>query len=611
MQIIAKAAVLVWRTDRRLAAFLCLLTVAQGLLPGARLLIGKAVIDGVVDARVGHGSWDALAVNIAVLGAASVGSVVSGYAAQAVTMLLGRRVAHALSVSVLGQAIALDLSYFEQGDFYDQLQRAERDGSHRPLAVVTLIAQLAQTVVTVGAMAVVLARVGWWTVPLLCATTTPQILVQVRYARMGYSLQRRRTADVREAQYLAYILTCLEHVKEMKLFKAGAHILERYSQLFGGMHAEEQSFTVRSMGAASGTAVFSVLGYVAFYGYVAYRACTGHITIGELTVCVGAYQQCQADLGAACRTAGGLYEHALYLGNVWEYLGLRPRLSDSRVRLSTSRPITHGITFRGVSFRYPGTDRWAIKDVDLQIARNQCVALVGANGAGKTTVLKLLCRFYDPDEGEILLDGRDIRRFALEEYRELVGAVFQDFSRYHFQARTNIAIGRLDCLEDMARIRDAARRSGASRAIERLPGEYDAILGRYFSNGHQLSIGEWQKVAIARAIMRDSPVLLLDEPMAALDPNSEEELLATLRSLRVGKIMVLVSHRLSSARIADRIVVLEGGCVHEHGTHDDLVAIGGKYASMFAVQSRRYSASWTPAASPVEYAMAAPPRTAG
>ena len=583
---------MVWKTHRGLACALCLLAIVQALVPTGKLIVGKILIDSIVKVSVSRANLPAEALwALTLLAVLSAIGATASYCAQTVTSLLGKQVAHNLSVALLRQAMALDLSYFDRGEFYDKLQRAERDGAHRPVAIVTLLVQTTQHAVALSAMAIVLLRVRWWALALLAIATLPQFVTQIRFARRSYELLRRRTPAAREQAYYAHVLTSMDYVKEIKVFNAGQYLLDLYQRLFRQVYAEERHMTIVANATGSLASVAASLSYVAFYGYLLSRAGVGGITVGEVVLYGGAYLQSQADLGSLLRGASGLYEHTLFIANVWEYLSLRTTLPGLATRPRLPRVGEEGLSFRGVSFKYPGTDTWALRDLNIRIRPGECVALVGANGAGKSSLVKLLCRLYDPHEGEILLDGQDIKEVPLEEYRDLVAALFQDFGRYHMSARMNIAMSAIDDRHDLGRIREAARCSGASRIIERWDGTYDAVLGNYFEGGHQLSVGEWQKVALARTMMRrDCRVLVLDEPMAALDPESEEELLQSVSQFSAGRLTLFVSHRLSSASIAHRVVLLDAGRVAESGTHAELLRLGGRYASLFSLQASRYVA---------------------
>lgn len=584
-----RALLLVWHTHPRYAVTLCALTIIQGFVPATRLLLGKGLIDSVLyrnHAPGGHLSVTGLLLLLCVV---SVVGILCSYEVQAVATTLGRLVSNRMSLSVLKQAARLDLSFFERGSFYDALQRAQRDGTQRPVLVVTLLVQIVQSAVVIGTTGCALLSLAWWSFPLLAVIALPQARVQLAAGRGLYDMQRRRTQESREVQYLAHVLTSVEYVKETKLFAAATFVIDRVQHLLGVVHAEETAFTRRLTSTGAAASIMATLGYIGFYAYVIYLASEGTITIGQLTLFAGAYLQCQVEIGTLCRCASGVYEHSLFIGNVEEYLAFNPILVSPSASSGVSKPTGSVLTFRNVSFRYPGTADWVLRNLNFSISRNELVTVVGANGAGKTSLAKLVCRFYDPDEGAILLDGIDIREVPLGDYQALVSGIFQDYSKYHMTAAMNIAIGAVARREDEAWIRHVAARSGAEAVVQRLPSGYDTMLGRVFRDGHELSIGEWQKIALARALMRDAQILVLDEPMAALDPKNEDELLIRLKELVRGRLGLLISHRLSSARLGDRILVLDRGAVRETGTHAELMAARGLYAAMYALQSSRYT----------------------
>ena len=592
-RMIARSIYLVWTTSPSLSAAVLCTTIVLALIPSVRLVLSKELVDSVIRVAAGAGGFrDAVIPVLCALGAVGVFSIMFSQATGTFTILLGRRVGHAIHQMILRHGLSLDLSYFEQPEFYDKMQRARGDGAHRPLAVVALLSQLAQSIATFITLVIVLARFRWWAVPVVVLTAAPHVWGLCHFARRGYSLRRDRTHVVRTSEYVASVLSSLEHVKEIKLFRAGMYFLERHSQLFMRLYNDDYSISCRSGMINGGLAVAAAVSYIAFYAYAAQLASTEQMSIGTLVLLTGAYQTSQNELGAMARATSALYEHALFLGSVFEYLGLRSRLYVVTPAAQIPRLLRTGLRLRDVSFKYPGTEAWALRDVRMALGPSECVAVVGPNGAGKSSLIKLICRFYDPTGGEILLDGVDIRKFDVDEYQERIGAVFQDFCRYQMTAYMNIAIGRLNPKAEPGHIREAARMSGADRVLQAVPGGYDAMLGRHLTDGHELSAGEWQTVGLARTIMRDPQVLLLDEPTAMLDAEREEALVQTLERMIRGRSCLLVSHRLSTARIANRIIVLDAGRVVEEGTHDHLVTGGGRYASMFKLQAARYTDAW-------------------
>ena len=586
-----QATSIVWRAGPCFVVALCAFTCITGFAPTVRLVIGRHLLDAVLIAEGRDGwahsaTWMPWLVMLAVVSLSAIGiSHLTG----AITTLFASRVSHAIGTSVLEKAGELDLAHFERSEYYDTLQRAQRDGSTRPLVILTLQFQLIQHAISFSTMAILLVRFRLVGLLLLLGAAAPQIHTQITLARAAFELQRAQTTDRRAQQYYAQLLTTSEYAKEMLLFRGARYVLERYEQLFLRLYGAEKALVVKNSALGTIFASVATLSYILFYGYVLNLTGQRAITVGELTLLAGGFLQCQADLGAALRTLSGLYEHTLFLGHLWEYLGLQPRVTSppSPVAIPPSGPGV--IEFRGVSFRYPGSSRWILRDINLEIGRGEFIAIVGHNGCGKSTLGKLLCRFYDPDEGYVGVEGVDIRAFELRDYRSLITAVFQDFSRYHLKARQNIGLSWHQVIPNEAGIRLAAKLGGVDGILESLPEGYDTILGTYFGHGALLSGGEWQKVAIARALARPARILLLDEPTASLDAESEAATFEMIRSMPGGLIRILITQRLAHAALADRVIVMEQGRVVEQGAHADLLRRGGRYAALAAMQGRAVS----------------------
>lgn len=572
---------LLWETDR--GFFLCLgvLTCLSGIVPGGMLLVGRHLIDSVIaQTSSGSDSWPWLPWLFA-FGALSLAATAATQLSAGLTTLFSARVAHRLGVILLKKAASLDLTHFERSEFYDTLQRAQSEGAMRPTAILMLQLQLVQNAVSLVTVAAAILAFRWPAFVVLVLMVIPQVVTQFSLARAGYNLQRKLTTVRRSQQYYGSLLTTSEYIKEMILFRAAAYILSRYEQLFLDSYVPNKRLARRSVAVSMAASAVALLSYLLFYGYVLHLAGVRQITIGQVVLLAGSYQLCQSNLIAVIRGASGLYEHSLFLGHVWEFLDLRPQLATRAVIRPPTSPAM-SLELRHVSFRYPGTTRWILRDVDLRLERNECVAVVGRNGCGKTTIAKLLCRMYDPDEGEIRLDGLDIRQFDVHEYRAMVSAVFQDPSRYHLSFRENVGISCHQHIRNDARVGWAVRTSGAASILEHMPDRYESMLGTYFGHGHLLSGGEWQKIAIARALMKEAPIIILDEPTVSLDPESEMKSLEMFRQLLEGRMSVLITHRLSHVRMANRIVVLDEGRVAEQGSHNELVRHRGWYAAWMA-----------------------------
>ncbi|HSK28902.1 MAG TPA: ABC transporter ATP-binding protein, partial [Candidatus Limnocylindria bacterium] len=397
----------------------------------------------------------------------------------------------------------------------------------------------------------------------------------------------RRAPETRQINYLARLLTEDSAAKEIKLFNLGGNLLGRYTALFAKFFEEDKSLAVRRAAAGFGLGVIATLGFYGSYAWIVWRTVQGSISLGDMTLYLTIFRQGQSVFQAILAAVGKIYENNLFMANYHEFLEIKPRVEAAGLR-RPPETIVRGLEFHGVGFRYPESDEWVLRGIDLAIRPNEKIALVGHNGAGKTTLIKLLSRLYDPTEGRILLDGIDIRELDPVAWRQKIGVIFQDFVRYHLPARENIGFGQIDSMHRMDKIVDAARKSGAEAIIEDLPEKYDTLLGRWFHGGHELSLGQWQRIALARAFMRDAHILVLDEPTASLDAETEYEIFRHFQQLTEGKMAILISHRFSTVRMADCIVVLEGGRIAEIGSHEELLDRRGVYARLFRMQAEGY-----------------------
>jgi ATP-binding cassette subfamily B protein len=433
-----------------------------------------------------------------------------------------------------------------------------------------------------------MARLGWVVAALALIAPIPSFIASSRYGWHGYWLTRRQSPDRRRMGYFLDLLTKDTYNKEIKLFGLGEHFTERWKVIADRFYRENQALLTRRsiMGFLWGS--LTTLVTSGTFLYVALQAIARRLTIGDLTLYTQAVGSVQSSFQGILGSISSLYENGLYLNNLFDFLDYEPAIRNRPDAVPLERPLRAGIEFRNVSFTYPGKSAPALSDVSFTVDLDETVALVGQNGAGKTTIVKLLTRLYDPDAGQILLAGRDIRDYDLASLRSAIGVIFQDYVTYFFSAAENIGVGRLAEMEDRPRIEAAASQSGADAVIERLPSGYDTTLGRWFDEGYQLSGGEWQKVALARAFMRDADILVLDEPTASLDARAEYEIFARMQRLTEGKMALFISHRFSTVRLADRILVLEGGAIKEDGTHEALLALGGTYAELFNLQAAAY-----------------------
>ncbi len=588
---------LVWSSSAPMTVALAAMTVAGGVAPLGVAYAGKRIVDGVVaHSREATLRW--VLVELAVV--VTLALVQRGLGL--VRTLLGARLGIDINVTILRKALGLDLQFFEDPDFYDKLTRARREASSRPISLVSESFGLVQSAVTLAGYAALLVRFSGWAVLALALATVPATVAEMRYSKLAFRVRNWRSPESRKVLYLEYVLANDEHAKEVKLFGLGPTLLERYERLSEGFYEEDRRLFVRR---AVWTQLLSLVGTAAFYGAyaaMAAMAAAGKLTLGNMTMYVIAFRQGQQAFQSALGGIGSIYEHNLYMSNLWEYLriaddGETARSSAKRAkdvadgpgRAPLARHGGAGIRFEDVGFRYPGKDAWAVRHVNLDIPPGDSVALVGENGAGKTTLVKLMTRLYEPTEGRIVIDGRDLRDWPAEELRKRYGVLFQDFNQYQLKVRENVGFGSVEHADDEPRVARATERGGATEVVAGLPGGLDAPLGRWFQSGSELSGGQWQKIALARAFMReDADILVLDEPTAALDAEAEHAVFERFRELAEGRTTIVISHRFPTVRMARQIVVLDHGTIVETGTHDELVARGGKYARMFALQAQGY-----------------------
>jgi ATP-binding cassette subfamily B protein len=455
----------------------------------------------------------------------------------------------------------------------------------------TLIGQLlgqVQDLVTIVSFGAGLLVYAPWLIALLAVALVPAFIGEAHFNAQSYSLNYTRTAERREIDYVRQTAASAETAKEVKIFGLNRFLIDRYRQLAGDFYLANRKLALRRAGWGGLLAAVGTIAYYVAYAYIVWRTLHGEFTIGDLTFLSGSFRRLRTLLENMLIGFSQVAGQALYLDDLFSFFEITPEIVSPPNPLPFPVPLREGVRFEGVGFRYPGAERWAVRDLNFTLRAGEVLALVGENGAGKTTVVKLLARLYDPDEGRILLDGHDLREYDLFALRSNIGVIFQDFVRYHLTAAENIAVGRIEAREDRARIAAAAKQSLADDLIERLPQGYDQIIGKRFRTGVDLSGGEWQKIAIARAYMRDAQLLILDEPTAALDARAEFEIFQRFKELSKGKTAVLISHRFSSVRMADRIVVLADGRIEAIGTHDELLAGGGRYAELFELQAAGY-----------------------
>jgi ATP-binding cassette subfamily B protein len=590
---------LVWATSPLYTSLTLVLRMARALLPVITLFIGKLIIDEVLRLANLTGTpstfsdWiasalvDRLALLVILEFALAVLSDVLGRAVSLIDALLSERFTNATSVRLMEHAASLDLEDFEDSELQDQLERARRQTTGR-MVLMSQLFGLAQDIVTILSFGAGLVFYAPWLIVLLAIALIPAFAGEAHFNAQSYALAFTRTPERRELDYVRQTAAGVESAKEVKIFGLSAFLIDRYRRLSEDLFRAHRQLALRRAGWGSLLTTLGTAGYYVAYAVLAYRTLLGHFTIGDLTFLAGSFRRLrtllEGLLGAFSHTAG----QALYLDDLFSFFEIQPEILSPDHPRPFPSPVVRGFEFEDVGFQYPGAEKWAVRHLTFTLNAGEVLALVGENGAGKTTLVKLLARLYDPDEGRILLDGHDLREYDLDDLRANLGVIFQDFVRYHLTAAENIAVGRIQAREDRARVVQAAERSLADEVIRRLPGGYDQMIGKRFKGGVELSGGEWQKIAIARAYMRDAQLLILDEPTAALDARSEFEVFQRFKELSEGRTAVLISHRFSSVRMADRILVLADGEVEAMGTHEELLAQRGRYAELFELQAAGY-----------------------
>ena len=577
----------VWESGPSVVFWNIAIRVIVAFLPVGIGIIGRYIIDGVNQIRLHqplplHFWW--------LVGAEMGLAVLTGMLSRSVDYfdnLLADRYTHHVSVEVMRKAAALDVTVYEDPVFYDRLERARVQATDR-LAMIQQMGRLIQQSVTAIAFSAVLIRYSPFLLLLLIAGIIPAFLGESHFAFLTYAKNFRQTPMRRQMDYLRQVGGSKEAAKELKLFNLSAYLTDRFSALSKAIYEQNVALNRRRLFWGGVLAIVGQLGYYGAYGYSIYRTIKGQYTVGDLTLITTAIMQAMANIQQAFSTASGVADQALFLTDLIAFFEMKPRVESKVNGLKTPRPIVHGFEFRNVSFAYPGTTRRVLSNFNFTLRPGESVALIGENGQGKTTIVKLITRLYDPTEGEIMLDGIDLREYDLDDLHAEIGVIFQDFMRYEMTARENIAVGRVEVPHSQEEIEYSAEKSLAAGVIAKLQGGYDQMLGRRFEGGVDLSGGEWQKLALARAYLRDAQLLILDEPTAALDARSEFEVFERFAELTEGKMALLISHRFSTVRMANRIVVLEGGRLVEEGNHTQLIALGARYAAMFEMQASSY-----------------------
>ena len=582
---------LVWQSSPGWTLARLVLVVFQGLLPLVMIYLAKLIIDTVtLNLQSPNPSqvFERVLPLIILAGVATIVNSLSQSLTELVNTAHAQKVTDYMQGIIHAKSVEADLEYYENAKYHDALQRAQQEAPYRPPQILNRLAQAGQNAISLVAMVGLLISLHWGIIGILLVATLPSVLVRTKFSQIMYNWQRRRTQLERQSMYLGWMLTNEQFAKEVRLFDLGGWFSQEYRQIREQLYKEKLSLSSKRTLAFFLSQAFAGVLIFAVFAYIIYQTIEGVLLLGDLVLYYQALQKGQNNLRLTLNSVSGLYEDNLFLANLYEFLDLQPRVVDPAEPKPMPVKVKRGIEFKNVNFSYADSARQALKNINLTIKPGETIALVGENGSGKTTLIKLLCRLYDPTSGSITIDGVDIQLFKIADLRRQVSVIFQDYAKYHFSAAENIRVGDTDVPPEDKKIYSAAVRSGAHDVIEKLPQKYDTVLGKLFDSGEELSIGQWQKVALARAFLRDSQVIVLDEPTSAMDPKAEYEIFKKFRELIKDQSAVLITHRLSTVKMADRIYVMDGGKIVESGTHDELMQLEQTYAHLFETQAQNY-----------------------